>query len=224
MKHYTLFVIAFHFFSLTNAQTTLQGSVSDRIDPLPWANIYIKNTTKGTVTDDHGNFTLEVKKGDTLAISYMGYQTKEIIIDTQKEVAITLEGESLDEVVITAQRVQTCRVPLCGYRTIKSHMLRCTSAGIIIEITPDDSLSKNTNQSLFPNPSSDGIFNLKMANPHKEVQVYVTNLLGQQVQSSTYQNSTNTIRLNLSLLRTGVYLIHTIADGQPLPTQKAIRK
>lgn len=43
MKNTTLLSIVFLFFSIINAQPTIQGSVSDRIDPLLWANIYIKN-------------------------------------------------------------------------------------------------------------------------------------------------------------------------------------
>ena len=63
-----------------------------------------------------------------------------------------------------------------------------------------------------------------MPTPYKEVQVYVTNLLGQQVQSKRYQNTTTSITLDLASARTGIYLINMVADGERLPTQKAIRK
>ncbi|MFT5890725.1 MAG: hypothetical protein ACI9Y7_000818 [Dokdonia sp.] len=208
----------------TISQTTIQGSVSDRIDPLPWANIYIKNTNIGTVADDKGNFALHVQKGDALAILYAGYQTKEIVIDTQKEMTAILENEILDEVFVTAQAIRRCKtvVITCFRKSRNSSTSKNT--GIKIETIPDDITSKNTNLSLFPNPSSDGIFKLKMANSHKEVQVYVTNILGQQVQSKVYQNTNNTVTLDLSSLRTGIYLINSMADGERLPTQKAIRR
>ncbi|MEP0264961.1 carboxypeptidase-like regulatory domain-containing protein [Dokdonia sp.] len=211
MKQITLLFIAFHFFGLTSAQSTIEGSVSDRITPLPWANIHIKNSTIGAISDEKGNFTLEAKKGDTLSISYTGYQTKEVVIDHQESIAVMLENESLDEVVVTAWAPRRISCGITCYTIIE-----------ITEETTNASRAKNT-PSLYPNPSSDGIFNLKMANSYKEVQVFVTTILGQQIQSRTYQKTQGVISLDLSPFRTGVYLINFIADGEQLPTQKAIR-
>ena len=213
MKQITLILIVFHFSSLMTAQTTIQGNVIDEISALTWANIYIKNSDIGTITDEKGDFSLDVQKGDTLAISYTGYQTKEIIIKNQKFLPVTLDNESLDEVVITGWSSRA----VC-------HWTNCYwSIEVTEEVSEDFSYSVST-PTLYPNPSSDGIFNLKMADTHKEVQVYVTNMLGQLVQSQVYQNTNNRITLDLSLVRTGIYLINSIADGKSLPTQKAIRK
>ena len=213
MKQITLILIVFHFSSLMTAQTTIQGNVTDEISALTWANIYIKNSDIGTITDEKGDFSLDVQKGDTLAISYTGYQTKEIIIKNQKFLPVTLDNESLDEVVITGWSSRA----VC-------HWTNCYwSIEVTEEVSEDFSYSVST-PTLYPNPSSDGIFNLKMADTHKEVQVYVTNMLGQLVQSQVYQNTNNRITLDLSLVRTGIYLINSIADGKSLPTQKAIRK
>jgi hypothetical protein len=214
MKQITFFLITVIFFSISSiAQTTIQGNVTDEISPLEWANIYIKNESKGTTSNEKGNFTLDAKKGDTLVISYTGYQTKEIVINNQKFLPVTLDNESLDEVVITGWSSRT----VC-------HWTNCYwSTEIIEEVSEDFSYSVST-PTLYPNPSSDGIFNLKMADTHKEVQVYVTNILGQQVQSRVYQNTNNRITLDLSSLRTGIYLINSVADGEPLATQKAIRR
>ena len=210
MKQITLLFIAFHFFSLTTAQTIIEGSVSDRIAPLPWANIHIKNSTIGTVSDEKGNFTLEAKKGDTLSISYTGYQTKEVVIDNQESVVVMLENESLDEVVVTAWAPRRISCGITCYTIIETTEI---SKKIMNKSTP----------SLYPNPSSDGVFNLKMTNSYKEVQVFVTNMLGQHIQSRTYQNTQTAISLDISSQRTGIYLINIIADGKRLPTQKAIR-
>lgn len=224
MKQPTLILITIILCSISSiAQTTIKGTITDEINPLEWANIYIKNGSKGTTSDDQGNFTLDAKKGDTLIISYTGYKTKEIVIDSQKEVAVKLEGESLDEVIVVFQEIKMEKRPFGCFRSICNYGT-CTYTDIKIETSTDDSLTKNMNPSLSPNPSSDGIFNLKMAQSYKEVQVYVTNLLGQQVQSKAYQNTNNSITVDLSSVRTGIYLINSIADGQPLPTQKAIRK
>ncbi len=68
------------------------------------ASVLIKGTTHGTVTDYDGKFELEVKKGDVLVISYMGYTTKTIRVKGQKVVSVTLseDAKALGEVVVTA--------------------------------------------------------------------------------------------------------------------------
>ena len=206
MKKITLLVLLLFCLNSLTAQTSIQGTVMDEISYLSLANIHIKNTTKGTTSDDQGNFTLKVKKGDTLAISYTGYLTQEIVIDTQKFIEIILENESLDEIILTDRYPRKIS---CGY-----YSYTITIIEDVIKTSP----------SIFPNPSSDGIFHLKMPSLYKEVQVYVTNLLGQQVKSKRYQNTNTSITLDLTSMKTGIYLINMVADGEHLPTQKAIRK
>jgi len=213
MKQIILFIIAALIFSNTTAQISIKGIVTDEISPLPSANIYLKNSTKGTTSDEQGNFILNAKKGDTIVVSYTGYLTKEIIIDHQESLYITLDNESLEEVVVIAQGVKTCT------RTIYCY------SSIITTTKEREFLPKtNTLPSLFPNPSSGGIFNLKMPTLYKEVQVIVSNLLGQQVLTKTYQNANANIIIDLTSVNTGIYLINILADGERLPTQKAIRK
>ena len=60
-----------------NQQTglTLKGVVKDvKNEPLIGVNVLIKGTTTGAITDLYGAFTLNVKKGDVLVISYTGYE------------------------------------------------------------------------------------------------------------------------------------------------------
>lgn len=230
MKKMILFGIASIFFcTIAISQVTIQGTVTDEISPLEWANIYIKNSTTGTTSGKAGNFTLDVKKGDTIIVSYTGYQTKEITINDQTYIPITLENESLDEVVVTGYSVTKKTIILCGdrvlcvdrgYRTIPSMTLHCTAQGILINSKDN---TETISPSLFPNPSLGGVFNIKMIHPYKEVHIMVTNLLGQNVQSRTLQNTNSSITLNLTSVKTGVYLINMVADGERLPTQKAIR-
>ena len=49
------------------------------------ANILVKGTTNGTITDFDGNFTLEAKKGDVIVISFIGYKTQELPICSYNE-------------------------------------------------------------------------------------------------------------------------------------------
>lgn len=66
--------------SVASVQQTRQasGHVTDSQGPLIGATVMEKGTTNGTVTDFDGNFTLNVKPGATLVISYVGYETQEV--------------------------------------------------------------------------------------------------------------------------------------------------
>ena len=68
------------------------------------ANIMVKGTTNGTITDMDGKFSLEVNKDATLVISYIGFANQEIKIGNQTNLSITLkeDAEALDELVVTA--------------------------------------------------------------------------------------------------------------------------
>lgn len=83
----------------------IRGVVVDELnEKLPGVSVLIKNTLKGTETDFDGAFTLKVKKGDILSISYLGYATQEVVITSQKELLISLKQDAnvLEEVVVTA--------------------------------------------------------------------------------------------------------------------------
>ena len=67
------------------------------------ANVVVKGTTIGTVTDVDGKFSIEVPSDDAiLVVSYIGYMDQEIPVKKQKNWAITLkeDSQSLDEVVV----------------------------------------------------------------------------------------------------------------------------
>lgn len=77
-------------------------------EPIIGANIVVKGTTNGTVTDFDGNFSLEVPASATLTISYIGYLTKEIPVGNNSRIAVKLveDTQSLDEVVVVGYGVQ----------------------------------------------------------------------------------------------------------------------
>jgi hypothetical protein len=73
------------------------GVVSDNVGPLPGANIAIKGTSiKGmaihTSTDIDGNFKIKCKTGDTLVISFVGYEDKVLVVENSNKMKIVLEG------------------------------------------------------------------------------------------------------------------------------------
>lgn len=86
-------------------QSKLEGTISDSNGPIAGASITVKGTGISTFSDDNGHFSLsDVKSGSTLVISYMGYQSEEVVITNQTNLNITLEQTSsdLDEVVVVA--------------------------------------------------------------------------------------------------------------------------
>ncbi len=84
------------------------GRVSDAEGTLIGATVLEKGTTNGVVTDFDGNFTIDVKPGATLVISYVGYVTQEVRVGNQSNLNIVLEAEggNLNEVVVIGYGTQ----------------------------------------------------------------------------------------------------------------------
>ncbi|MEZ4987550.1 MAG: carboxypeptidase-like regulatory domain-containing protein [Saprospiraceae bacterium] len=86
------------------SQNTLQGKIFDDTgESVIGANVLIKGTSKGTISDIDGSFTIEVMAGETtLIVSYVGYETQEVSIENKNSITITLSSSlSLSEVVVT---------------------------------------------------------------------------------------------------------------------------
>ena len=77
--------------------------------PVIGANVMVKGTTNGTITDMDGKFSLEVEEGATLQISYIGYANQEIKVGNQKTLSIALkeDAEALDELVVVGYGTQS---------------------------------------------------------------------------------------------------------------------
>lgn len=97
--------------NFTSAQTLLKGNIIDagNGDPLIGANIIVKGTTDGNITDYDGYF--EVKTASdfplTLVASYLGYIEKEVEITSSNSITIALEENSVtvDVVEVKASRI-----------------------------------------------------------------------------------------------------------------------
>jgi len=87
------------------AQSTLTGIISDAASgqPIPGANIVVEGSTNGTSTDMDGNFTLtNIKSGDRLVISFLGYANQVVTYTGQANLNISLQEDAtqLQEVVV----------------------------------------------------------------------------------------------------------------------------
>jgi len=91
------------------------GTVKDALGPIIGASVMEKGTSNGTITDMDGKFSLNVRSGATLVISYVGYKPKEVKA-SQSSLNIVLEEDSkmLSEVVVTALGIKRERKAL-GY-------------------------------------------------------------------------------------------------------------
>lgn len=96
------------------AQQTIQGTVTDATSgsTLPGVDIIIKGTTRGTSTDFNGNYTLDnIKTGDVLVFSYLGFKTKEITVSASTTINVSLveDTETLEEVVLIGYGTTTIK-------------------------------------------------------------------------------------------------------------------
>ena len=94
--------------SVASVQQTKQatGQVSDSQGPLIGATVMEKGTNNGTVTDFEGNFSLNVKPGATLVISYVGYESQEVKAGDNVRVNLKEDGHVVNEVVVIGYGTQ----------------------------------------------------------------------------------------------------------------------
>ena len=85
------------------AQKTITGTITDEAGvPLPGATIIVVETNEGTTTDFDGNYSILASDGNTIDISYIGYTNQSISVADGAEFSVSLQPDSLDEVVVTA--------------------------------------------------------------------------------------------------------------------------
>ena len=95
---------------------TATGVVKDALgEAVIGASVVVKGTTNGTITDFDGNFSISnVKKGDIIQISFVGYQTQEIAWNGQAmNIILKDDAQALEEVVVVGYGTQK-KVNLTG--------------------------------------------------------------------------------------------------------------
>ncbi|MDD2437824.1 MAG: SusC/RagA family TonB-linked outer membrane protein [Massilibacteroides sp.] len=97
----------------------ITGVVKDSSgEPIIGANVIVKGTTIGVITDLDGGFSINVPENAVLLISYIGYNHQEITLNGQNQISVTLaeNTQKLDEVVVTALGIKRQARSL-GYST-----------------------------------------------------------------------------------------------------------
>jgi TonB-linked SusC/RagA family outer membrane protein len=90
------------------AQTTVTGAVTNAAgETIAFVNVTEKGTQNGTITTINGTYAITVNNGANLLFSFVGYVSKEVIVNEQTLINVVLEeGDALDAVVVTALGVR----------------------------------------------------------------------------------------------------------------------
>ena len=103
LKNYLIYCFSFIGF-MAWSQTERNGQVLEAVTdmPIPGVNVIIKGTNNGVVTDFDGNYSIMATSQDTLVFSYVGFQSKEIVVGNKVTMNVSLEEntEALSEVVV----------------------------------------------------------------------------------------------------------------------------
>ena len=116
---------------------TINGTVKDGAtqEPIVGASVLLKGTSKGSITDVSGNFSLaidEKEKNGILVISFVGYDKQEVSLNGQVTINIALKsGANLDEVVVSASRkAEKVQEAPASVSVINSKTLQAASSAI----------------------------------------------------------------------------------------------
>ena len=154
LKQGTQKAMFFVFFLLCStvmlAQNKVSGTVLDATgEPLIGVSILETGTSNGVVTDIDGNFTLTVKQGATLTISYIGYQTQTITATDGMQVTLQEDNTVLNEVVVVGYGTMRRKDVTSSITTVKAEdlnrgvftdpgqMLQGKVPGLVVSSTAD---------------------------------------------------------------------------------------
>ena len=107
-----LLLVGMMLLSSLSAMAQVTGKVVEAgsSEGLPGASVVIKGTTVGTTTDFDGAFSLDAKEGDTLVITFIGFQTQEVTAASGLVVELLASATELDEIVVTSGVIDVAKV------------------------------------------------------------------------------------------------------------------
>ncbi|WP_276500503.1 SusC/RagA family TonB-linked outer membrane protein [Terrimonas pollutisoli] len=158
------------FHALAFAQTrTVTGQVKDsKGDPVPFANITVKGTNTGVAADVNGNFSIDVKQGESLLVSSASFAEQEVKLGTSTTLTVTLQPQgNLQEVVVTALGLRRTRnqVPFAAQQIKGDEVSKTRTANFVqnlsgkvagLDIKQNNTLGGSTNVVIRGNKSITG--------------------------------------------------------------------
>ena len=110
LKRSLVIVVSLLLGSAAIAQTHLiKGRVTDESqEPLAGASVSVLNSTRGEITDVDGNYEIRAAEGETLVFSFLGFETKNVTVDSRAVINVMLaqETNALNELVVVGYGVQ----------------------------------------------------------------------------------------------------------------------
>ena len=113
--------------AVTQQTAKIRGTILDAKngEPIIGANVLVKGTTNGTITDFDGNYELEAPVGSTLTVSFIGYKTIEVKATAEKQtIRLAEDTETLDEVIVVGYTTQRKESLTGAMTTVKSDKLK----------------------------------------------------------------------------------------------------
>lgn len=123
--------------SVTQQLITVKGIVVDaNEEPLIGVNVSVKGTSTGAITDIEGQFTLDVKAGDVLVFSYIGYQKQEVTAQAGRPLKVILreDSETLDEVVVIGYGTSRKKDITGAIASVKAEELNTVSSSSVSQM------------------------------------------------------------------------------------------
>ncbi|WP_419803271.1 SusC/RagA family TonB-linked outer membrane protein [Mucilaginibacter sp.] len=137
-----LYLMLFGVFStlIVSAQTRITGKVTGADDkqPIIGASVKVQGTTTGAVTDANGNFAVSASPGNTLVISYLGYNNRNVVVGSSTTINVSLQPgtNALNEVVVTgytSQRKQDISGAVATVNVTAAKQLATTSSDQLLQ-------------------------------------------------------------------------------------------
>lgn len=124
--------LSFHSYSQEESNLVPGTVVNPKGIPLPGATVVIKGKEGGAITDFDGNFNIKVEVGQTVVVSYLGMQDKEVKYSGQQRLDIFLEPKSdaLEEITVVAYGKQRKEAVVGAVTTIEPDELKIPSSNL----------------------------------------------------------------------------------------------
>lgn len=126
-------LLAFSFGFSSAQEKQITGTVSDRIGPLPGANVSVKGTQRIVQTDIDGRYTITASPGEVLEFSYVSFQTQNITVGAANTYDVVMKGEELDVIVKDVYRNTTSRKSVSANTTISIETIEDRSNASVLQ-------------------------------------------------------------------------------------------